>query len=154
MAAGPDAAERVADEVRALEGLDIDGLRAAWRRCFGAPPPALRAPKLLLRCLADRIQSQALGDDPDLERRLAVMVRAHDRGERPKSAPPHFRPGTSLVREHDGKTHRVEVLEKGFSYDGKRWKSLSQIARAITGVRWNGPRFFGLQDFAAGTPDA
>jgi len=57
-----------------------------------------------------------------------------------------FRPGTILVREHQDKTHRVEVLEQGFRWEGETYASLSVIARAITGVRWNGPRFFGLRE--------
>jgi hypothetical protein len=146
MAAGVSEAERVADEVRALEVMNIDALRLEWRRRFQETPPAMRAADLLRRCLADRLQTQALGGDPDLERRLAALVRAHGRGQSPTAARPRLRPGTVLAREHEGRTHRVEVGERSFSYDGKTWKSLSQIARAITGVRWNGPRFFGLRE--------
>lgn len=132
--------------VRGLEALNIDGLRDEWRRRFTAPPPSLRAADLLRRCLADRIQTEALGGDAELERKLVALTRAHGRGERPRPVGPVCRPGTVLLREHDGRSHRVEVVEGGFFYDDKRWKSLSGIARAITGVRWNGPRFFGLRD--------
>jgi hypothetical protein len=139
----------VAQQVRDLKAMNIDALRLDWRRRFREPPPALRAADLLRRCLADRIQTEAFGVDPELDRKLAALARAHGRGEAPRSARPIFRPGTVLVREHDGRSHRVEVMEAGFAYDDKVWKSLSQIARAITGVRWNGPRFFGLRDLDA-----
>ncbi|HEX3918856.1 MAG TPA: DUF2924 domain-containing protein [Caulobacteraceae bacterium] len=141
--------ERVADDVRALEGLNIDALRDEWRRRFKAPPPALRAPDLMRRLLADRIQTEALGRDEELERRLATLVRAYGRGQKVSTPQPIFRPGTVLVREHQGRTHRVEVLDEGFLWEGRNYGSLSLIAREITGVRWNGPRFFGLREAKA-----
>jgi hypothetical protein len=145
MALGVDEAALAAD-VRALADLNIEGLRDEWRRRFRAPPPALRAPDLMRRMLADRIQTEALGRDEALERRLNVLVRGYGRGEKPRAPRPVFRPGTVLEREHQGRTHRVEVLDQGFSWEGRTHKSLSVIARAITGVRWNGPRFFGLRE--------
>ncbi len=146
MPAAGISAERVADDVRALEAMNIDALRIEWRRRFNAPPPTLRAADLLRRCLADRIQAEAVGRDHDLERKLAALVRGHARGEAPRAPQPIFRPGTLLTREHEGRTYRVEVLEEGFRWDGLHYRSLSEIARKITGVRWNGPRFFGLRE--------
>src|SRR5580692_11520211 len=116
-------AEALAAEVRALEALNIDGLRAEWRRRFKAPPPALRAPDLMRRFLADRIQAEARGRDEALERRLAALVRGHNRGETPRAPQPIFRPGTVLEREHQGRTHRVEVLVEGFRWEGQTYKS-------------------------------
>jgi Protein of unknown function (DUF2924) len=133
-------------EVRALDGLNIDGLRDEWWRRFKAPPPALRAPDLMRRFLADRIQTEALGRDEALEKRLAALVRGYQRGEKPRATAPIFRPGTVLEREHQGRMHRVEVLEDGFRWEERAYKSLSEIAREITSVRWNGPRFFGLRE--------
>lgn len=138
--------EALAAEVRSLEALNIDGLRDEWRRRFKAPPPALRAPDLMRRFLADRVQAEALGRDEALEKRLAALVRTYDRGDKPKAPKPTFRPGTALVREHQGRTHRVEVLDQGFRFEGRTYNSLSVIAREITGVRWSGPRFFGLRE--------
>lgn len=138
----------VVAEVRALEGLNIDALREDWRRRFKCPPPATRARELLRRCLAERIQVEAFGRDVELERRIAALVRGHGRGEAPKAPRPIFLPGTVLTREHDGQTHRVEVLENGFRWRDQTFASLSEIARSITGVRWNGPRFFGLREAA------
>ena len=139
-------AASVAAEVRTLADLNIDGLRDEWRRRFKAPPPALRAGDLLRRLLADQIQNQAFGQDADLQRKLEALVKGYRRGERPKSPKPMFRAGTILVREHQDRTHRVEVLEQGFGWEGRTYASLSEVARAITGVRWNGPRFFGLRE--------
>ena len=134
------------EAVRALADMNIDRLRTEWRRRFADPPPAVRAADLLRRCLADRLQREAIGWDREVEHRLAALVRGHLRGEKPAGPRPRFQPGTLLEREHQGRVYRVEVLQTGFRYDGRDWSSLSQIAREITGVRWNGPRFFGLRE--------
>ena len=131
-------------EVAALEGLGLDALRAQWRERFGAPP-ALRSPELLALMLAWRIQAARHGG-LDAETRRALRRPAS------KQAAPAPSGGTRLVREWQGAAHEVVVMnDGGFLYMGERHKSLSQIARAITGVRWNGPRFFGLR---AGAVDA
>lgn len=128
----------VTDEIRALTRLDLEGLRAAWRLRYGAPP-TLRSPELLRRMLAWRIQVAAFGGlDADIRRRLK-------QGCPLKPAMPAPSPGTKLSREWQGAVHEVSVLPDGFSYNGQQFSSLSQIARAITGARWNGPRFFGLR---------
>ena len=146
----PHSYESVAAEVRALEAMNIDALRDEWRRRFTAPPPRVRAADLMRRCLADEIQLAALGRDDDLERKLSALVRAYARGEKPRAPQPIFRPGTQLTREYGGQVHRVEVLQKGFRWEGGEYRSLSRIAKAITGVHWNGPRVFGLRDAVAG----
>ena len=135
----------VSAEVEALEGLGVDALRDGWRARFGEPPP-IRSADLLRRLLAERLQMVAMARDTRLERELDQLVRAYRRGA-PVAAPKaRFSPGVILVREHAGQRHRVEVVEDGFLWGGRRWTSLSQIAREITGVRWNGPRFFGLRE--------
>ena len=146
MALSTSDSERVADEVRALEALNMEGMRDEWRRRFKTPPLIMRAPDLFRRVLADAIQAEAFGRDLDLERRIAALVRAHGRGEKPRAPRAVFRAGTVLTREYEGRTHRVEVVQDGFLWEERRYKSLSSIARAITGVRWNGPRFFGLRE--------
>jgi hypothetical protein len=135
---------RVADEVAALAGLNIDDLRSIWRRRFGTPPP-LRSGDVMRRCLAEKIQLTAFGGDAELEARLAALVRAHRRGKPPAAARAKVGRGAVLFREYAGETHRVEALEGGFLWRGRTWRSLSEIAREITGSRWNGPRFFGLR---------
>jgi Protein of unknown function (DUF2924) len=126
----------VAEEVRALARLDLEGLREAWRLRFG-PPPALRSPDLLRRLLAWRIQAAALGG-LDAETRRLLRQSGAPRG-------PSLCSGTRLAREWKGVRHEVEVTEHGFRYGEGDYDSLSEIARRITGSRWNGPRFFGLR---------
>lgn len=130
--------------VMALRDLDLDGLRQNWRSRFGQPP-ALRSGDLMRRCLAERIQLQAFGRDRELERQLDRLASTFARSGQVSKPKTSLKPGAVLVREHDGVRHQVEVLADGFSWNGRHWKSLSEIARAITGVRWNGPRFFGLR---------
>lgn len=134
----------VARDVRELKGRKIEELRAVWRDRFGAPP-RLQSGELIRRLLAERIQKDAFGGDEDLDRRLNAMVSARRRGRSPAVARPTFKPGTVLIREYDGVQHRVEVLEEGFLWRGEVAASLSEVARRITGSRWNGPLFFGLR---------
>ena len=140
---GPDS--QVTADVAALGDLKIDGLRDVWRGRFGAPPP-IRSGDILRRCLAERIQLEAYGEDGDLERDLTALARAYRPGRAPAPARPTVSRGAVLTREYAGETHRVEALDHGFEWRGKTWRSLSEIAREITGARWNGPRFFGLRE--------
>lgn len=129
--------DRIYGEVRALERLGLEGLRAEWRRRYGSPP-ALRSQDLLARMLAWRIQTEAFGGlDADLTRRLR-------RGVGLSASRSDLPPGTRLVREWLGGPHEVEATEQGFLYRGTYFRSLSAIAGQITGVKWNGRRFFGL----------
>lgn len=122
------------EEVRALNALGLQSLREIWRARYGAPPP-LRSPDLLRRILAWRVQAEAFGG-LDSETQRALKSNTQPRG---------LAAGTRLVREWRGVRHEVEVADSGYIYEGERWTSLSEIARAITGTRWNGPRFFGLR---------
>lgn len=130
--------DRISQDVRALERLDLHGLRDEWRRRYGEPPK-MRSTELLARLLAWRIQVDAFGG---LD---AATVRMLERGPIP-ARKPSLAPGTRLSREWQGRRHDVDVLEQGFRYDGRDYRSLSHIARAITGTRWNGLRFFGLRE--------
>ena len=131
-------AERVANEVRALETLDLRALREEWRRRIG-PPPTMRSRELLARLLAWRIQEQALGG---LDATTIRMLTA----DRLPAVRPKLEPGTILRREWQGRTFEVRVADGGFEEGGVRYRSLSAVARAITGTRWNGQRFFGLRE--------
>jgi hypothetical protein len=148
-AADPRAAA-LASEIAYLRGLDLEGLRARWRSQSGRAAPAHVPRTLLLQVLAYRVQAAALGDlDPTTARmldRLAVQGRLGAKTEFPVPDQIRIRPGTVLVREWDGTLQRVMVLVGGFAWNGTTYQSLSQVARAITGTRWNGPRFFGLRD--------
>ena len=131
-------AERVANEVRALETLDLRALREEWRRRFG-PPPTMRSRELLARLLAWRIQERALGG---LDAATIRMLTA----DRLPPARPSLDAGTILRREWQGRTFEVRVVDGGFEQAGVNYGSLSAVARAITGTRWNGLRFFGLRE--------
>jgi hypothetical protein len=137
-------------EIARLRDLDIAGLRGRWHSVFGRRPPPHLSRHLLFRTLAYRLQADRWGDLDDASRRLL------DRSGSPEKAGQNaatlvqpiadVRPGTSLSREWHGRMQRVMVLTDGFAWKGKTYSSLSQVAFAITGTRWNGPRFFGLRD--------
>ena len=131
-------ADRIIAEVRALETLDLRGLRDEWRRRYG-DPPKMRSRELLARLLAWRIQADAFGG---LD---ATTIRLLKSDNLPPPRP-SLTPGTRLTRDWQGRRHDVDVLEEGFRYAGAEYRSLSQVARVITGTRWNGLRFFGLRE--------
>jgi hypothetical protein len=133
-------------EIARLRELDVGALRARWHTVFGRRAPAHLPRHLLFRILAYRLQADHLGDlDPESQRLL-------DRSESPEKAGQRTasrvrRPiGTVLGREWKGQMQRVTVIENGFAWKGNIYPSLSKVALAITGTRWNGPRFFGLRD--------
>lgn len=127
-------------EIRALEHASLGELRAAWRSRWGAPPK-LRSVRLLRSMVGWRIQVEALGGlDEATRRRLCSTAMP-----RPAVAAT----GTRLTREYRGVLHEVEIGEASVSYAGREFRSLSHVARLITGTRWNGPRFFGLRGEAA-----
>ena len=125
-------------EVERLASLGLPGLRDAWPRRFGTPP-RMRSADLLRRILAWKLQEEAYGG-LDAETRAALAKKAVvPRG-------PQLGSGARLVREWKGERHEVEVVNEGtVLYRGATYASLSEVARAITGSRWNGPRFFGLR---------
>lgn len=135
-------ADKVTEEVRALATLDLDGLRFAWRRHGYGEPPKMRSKELLARLLAWKIQADAFGG---LDAATIRMLKS-DRVPKPK---PTLQPGTRLAREWQGRRYEVDVLEEGFRLENTNYRSLSEVARAITGTRWNGLRFFGLREAGA-----
>ena len=134
----PSSAAEVSEAVRALTHLNVEALRAEWRARYGAPLPPLRSGEHLRRLLAWRMQADVLGG-LDAETRRALLKNT----SLPKA--PGLQTGERLVRVWQAKTYEVEVLDQGFRLDGRAFGSLSEVARKITGVRWNGPRFFGLR---------
>jgi len=133
-------ADRVTEEVRALEARDLHGLRDEWRKRYGEPPK-MRSRELLARLLAWRIQADAFGG---LDAKTIRLLTSESL-PRPR---PQLAPGTQLDRDWQGHRYEVDVLENGFAYAGETYRSLSEVARAITGTRWNGWRFFGLRESA------
>lgn len=126
----------VRDDVASLQSMTLFELRSLWAARFGAPPKQ-RSVELLRRVLAWRVQAEAFGGlDAATVRllgseRTLVMVAEQS--------------GTRLARNYAGKHHEVVMLEEGVLYEGETYGSLSEVARLITGQRWNGPRFFGLR---------
>jgi hypothetical protein len=126
-------------------GLNPDELRREWRRLYRSQPPRLSR-DLFVRAIAYRMQELRYGGlSKATSRKLAALVQARGSDEEiaPESAP-RIRAGARLVREWNGRTHTVTVEEEGFTYAGGNYRSLSAIAREITGARWSGPRFFGV----------
>ena len=144
------AAERVAAAVAALSELPRKELVEHWTRRFGRPPPKGCGRRLLELAAAFGIQEKAFGGlMPGSHKVLTPEIDATNENatsNRMKRQRPikRIKPGTRLVREWNGRTHHVEMVEGGFVWNGKKHRSLSLIAREITGAHWSGPRFFGL----------
>jgi hypothetical protein len=130
----------LAARLRAIPTASRQELIDLWIAAYGQPPPKGLSRRLLEYAAAYHLQIQVYGGlSKATERALA-------RALNPKAKPTRKRlsPGTRLVREWRGRTHIVEVQEKGFTWNGKAYRSLTEIAHAITGAHWSGPRFFGL----------
>jgi hypothetical protein len=130
-----------------LPTLDIGQLRQQWRGLYKTQAPANLSHELLLRAVAYRMQEVALGGlRPARQRQLHQMAQQFNRiGAANTRARPELKPGTRLMREWQGRTYDVLVLDDGFSWQNTQYRSLSALARKITGVAWSGPRFFGLK---------
>lgn len=129
-----------------LEELPVAEIKQEWARCHGAPAPKLSADMLRLG-IAYRLQEKRHGGiSRETRRMLRHAARAMEEGNAAPAPPPQRKltPGTRLVRDWRGTGHTVTVLDDGFEYDGQIWRSLTAIAKAITGTHRNGPRFFGL----------
>lgn len=129
-----------------LDAMPSAELRAVWRDQYRSPAPDL-GPDLLRRGIAWRMQERTAGKlSPATRREIDRMIARLNAGEEPaKSGAAKLKPGTRLIRSWGGTVHQVLVLEDGFEHEGGHYRSLSQIARAITGAHWSGPRFFGLK---------
>lgn len=131
--------------VARVGGMAADALRSEWRRVFGAEPPPAFSRNLLARAICYRLQEQAFGG---LNASTTRLLRALSKtGAEPAR---QVKVGSIIVREHRGVLHEVLVVPGGFCWQGEIYDSLSAIARKITGVTWNGPRFFGLRTKAGG----
>jgi hypothetical protein len=133
-------------ELERLRSMPIVELRALWRAKFKSDLPKAFGPDLLRRSIAHKIQEDAYGGlDRTTARLLKTLMAQFAKRNGRIVLPRRIKPGAILVRHWKRQSHRVTVLEDGFAYQGKPYESLSEIARLITGTRWNGPKFFGLR---------
>ena len=144
IALNPDPA--IETEVARIHVMNIAELRALWRVRMKGDPPKAFGPDLLRRSLAYNVQEDAYGGlDAKISRLLNQLIAQSAKNNGKLVLARRIKAGAVLVREWKGKHHRVTVLEEGFSFEDKPYENLSEIARTITGTRWNGPRFFGLR---------
>jgi hypothetical protein len=143
----------VEDEIAHLRGLNLKGLRLRWQGIFQRPAPAHLSQHLLFAVIAYRLQADRFGDLDHATKQMLNGLVAKEVGPALSARFASFdqkrtklTPGTVLVREWDRQSQRVMVLADGFAWNGQTYDSLSKVAFAITGTRWNGPRFFGLRD--------
>ena len=138
------AAIDVAQALARLSELTIFELRGEWRRLHRMSPPMRLSRDLLVRGITYKLQERAYGGLSTATARKLEQAGA-DSLSRGSAAPISLRPGTRLVREWRGVTHMVLIHADGIEWRGQRYRSLSLVARKITGARWSGPRFFGLR---------
>ena len=140
-------------QVAALDGLTTPDLKARWRELYGNEPPRFNR-QFLIKRLAYRIQELAYGGlQPETHERLHRVLKEegyNDLGVKTRlrtaaGSEANLPLGTLLVREWDGRRHEVRVVDGGFEYQGLPFRSLSAVARHITGTQWNGPKWFGLR---------
>lgn len=139
-------------EIARLRDLELPRLRAVWQEHYGSVAPKTVRRKILILSIAWRIQADMQGGlKPATRRQLREVAEAARTGAvAPARAVPRTRAGTRLMRVWQGKTHTVTALADGFEWQGSRYRSLSQIARIITGTRWNGLVFFGVKPKSSG----
>jgi len=143
----------VEDEIAHLRGLDLGGLRSRWHSVFQRQAPAHLTRHLLFAVIAYRIQADRFGDLDHATTQVLDRTVTKETGPAMSARLASFdqkrtelTPGTVLVREWDRRSQRVMVMADGFAWNGQTYDSLSKVAFAITGTKWNGPRFFGFRD--------
>lgn len=134
---------RLHERLDALTTMMLPELEAAWQDQFGEAAPAL-PPSLLRRAIGHQWQEEAFGGLPAAARRMLDLLAKAPDVPLPEAAI-RLKTGTRLVREWNGETHTVLVTDDGLLFRSQRFRSLSHVARAITGAQWSGPRFFGLK---------
>ncbi len=142
--------ETLTREIAALAGVSRADLASRWRVLYDTEPPRRISRELLRRAIAYRLQELALGGLKPATHRLLARVAADALARRPiaLSSAPALTPGTVLLRNWHGTEHQVIVREHGVEFQGRQYKSLSQVAGRITGSKWSGPLFFGLKQRA------
>jgi Protein of unknown function (DUF2924) len=143
----------IGDEIAHLRGLDLKGLRSRWQGVFQRPPPDHLPRHLLFAIITYRVQADRFGDLDHETGQVLDRIGSNESGSAVSARLVSFdqkrtelTPGTVLIREWDQRSQRVMVMAGGFAWNGQTYDSLSKVAFAITGTKWNGPRFFGLRD--------
>jgi DUF2924 family protein len=140
--------EAISHKLDSLGSLPFKELKKQWRSLYSSEPPHRVSRELLTRAVAYRIQEQAFGGLKPSTRRLLERLASDARIGIPLTLSPCAPPasaGTVLMRDWQGITHELKVLDRGVLYERNRYRSLSEVARLITGSRWSGPLFFGLR---------
>lgn len=136
----------LADDLARLPSLDRAALTAAWQTAYDGEPPRNISQPLMLRALAYRMQAHVLGGLKPSTQRHLIKIAEDANGARAVAMPlTQVKPGTRLLREWHGVSHEVTVFDDGVHYQGRRYRSLSQVAHVITGAKWSGLLFFGLK---------
>jgi hypothetical protein len=142
----------IEDEIAHLRGLDLGGLRSRWQSIFQRPAPDHLTRHLLFAVISYRLQADRFGDLAHETRQVLDRTVAKEAGPvtsarlaKIDQKRTELSSGTVLVREWDRRSQRVMVMADGFAWNGQTYDSLSKVAFAITGTKWNGPRFFGLR---------
>jgi hypothetical protein len=140
-------AETIPQRLAFLKSSSIAELKQEWRVLYHSEPPHRISRELLTRAVAYRIQEQVYGGLKPSTRRLLLRLANDARSGRPLRPEPAAgaQQGTVLMREWHGVTHEVRVMDRGVLYKRKRYRSLTEVAKLITGAHWNGPQFFGLR---------
>jgi hypothetical protein len=136
----------IEDQIRTLSAASLEDLRGRWQKRYGCLPSKHISRKLLIRALAYEAQVKVSGGLKASTKRKLIAIA---KGETPGPQKKVFQagqpvPGSRLLREWHGKTYIVEVTQSSFLWEGEDYASLSAVAMAITGAKWNGRRFFGL----------
>lgn len=142
-----DDAIQIEKEIATLRTLSIGALKERWRELFKNPAPKYFRREFLIRAIAYQLQVDRFGGlSPETKRRLRQIAEALREGAEPAlTSVPRIKPATKLIRSWKGETHIVTALDQGYEWKRKRYESLSEVARAITGTRWNGLLFFGVK---------
>lgn len=136
----------LASKLAGLPSLDRSALLEQWRNIYGIEPPPRISQQLLVQAIAYRLQEQALGGiKPSTRRFLAKAAEETNAGQSISAPSPAIKSGTRVIREWHGHSYEVTIMDSGVLFKGKSYRSLSEVAYIITGVKWSGPLFFGLK---------
>lgn len=135
----------IESNIRSLHELDLNSLRGLWKRHFETHPTARISRDLLIRAIAWQLQAEEYGGLSKAASRERKLQATALKTAGSTTVSISYKVGTKLMREWKGVVHEVVILEDGFAWSGNRYRTLSEVARAITGTRWSGPRFFGME---------